>query len=121
MKKTERVRGNDLPQMQKAPDQNSRGRNCDVHNHLTSFGAGDGMANRANAANARCDIRHFGEKTSLAEFLEAAEFVHVKLRVAHLALVIQLKRDFRVAFDARYGIDRDFFRFHGIIQTSVCR
>ena len=46
---------------------------------------------------------HLVERPALGEFLEAAHLGHVQLRAVDLALVVELDRDFGVAFDAGNG------------------
>ena len=63
------------------------------------------MADRADAADARGDGRHFEEHAPVAELLEAAELVHVQVGVLHLAGVVDVDRDTRMTLDAGYGLD----------------
>ena len=50
---------------------------------------------------------HLPKAAAFAELLKAAELDHVKTRVGHLAIVVQLDRDLGVAFDAGDRVDRD--------------
>src|SRR5579864_4682741 len=83
----------------------------DLHRQqrVTGFRGSDQMAHREDSANARHERWHLGKRPAFAEFFEAAELRDVKLRVVHLALLVQVQRDFRVALDAGHRVDDDGF------------
>jgi len=65
------------------------------------------VADVADAAQALHHHRHFPEGPALDEFLEAAEFHDVELRIGDVARVIQKDADLGVALDAGHRINND--------------
>ena len=76
------------------------------------------MASQALADASRCDTgqmpqmrairaRHLVERAALGELLKSTHLRHMKMRVFHLTLAVQLDGDLAVPFKAGYGIDRD--------------
>ena len=57
-------------------------------------------------------------KAGLADLLEAAKFSDMKPRRFHLARIVELNRNFRVAFDSGYGLDHETLL---MIRTSFLR
>ena len=111
MEEAQRVRLHDLSQVHDSAQFLGGFGNCDRHDHVAGLSRGDEVADRANAANAGHQRGHLLNWPALAEFLEPAELGDVELRVLHLSVVTQSDRDFGMAFDAGYGIDRD--SWHG--------
>ena len=107
IEEAERVRLHHLRQVQHAPQLRRGVRNAHRHDGLAGLGRGDEMRDRADAADARHQAGHLVERPALAEALEAAHLRDVKVRVLHLALVVELDGDLAVAFKARYRIDGD--------------
>ena len=70
------------------------------------------MADRTNATNAWGDGWHFEIQATFAEFLEAAEFVHVQIGVVHRSTIVHVNGDFGVPFDAGDGFNRNFLCSH---------
>src|SRR5690606_38793545 len=73
---------------------------------------GDQVADRADAADARHQSRHFVERTPLDKLLEAANLRHVEMRIVHIARVVERNGDLGVPLNASDRIDRDGLR-HG--------
>src|SRR5271169_3556792 len=65
------------------------------------------MADRADAADARRDPRHFVERTAFGELLETTHLRHLEPRVTDLARVVQPDGDLGVAFDAAHRLDHN--------------
>src|SRR5208283_3562708 len=70
------------------------------HDGVAGLGAGEQMADRADAADAGRDGGHLIVRPALGETLEAAHLGDVELRRIDLARVIQVDGDFGVALDA---------------------
>ncbi len=70
------------------------------------------MADRADAADALGDLRHFEIRPAFAEFLQPPELVYVKVGRLHLAAFVEMQGDAGVAFDAGDGLDGDFLGGH---------
>ena len=85
----------------------------DAHGHdcVARLRRGKLVADRANAADARCDRRHLVVGPTLDELLEPTDLGHVELRVGHLPRVVELDRDLGVTLDPRHVVDGD--RSHG--------
>ena len=81
------------------------GRDLHAQQHVARLRTGENVAHRADAADARHDAGHLGERPAFHELLEAAEFGDVKLRGFHLARVVEMNGDFGVAFDAGHGLN----------------
>ena len=67
------------------------------------------MAHGTYAANALHQIGHFVVGAALHELLKSAQLRGVKVRLAHLSLIVQLQGDLGVAFDSGDWIDGDGF------------
>ncbi len=63
------------------------------------------MADRADAANASGDTRHFLKPPALGKFFKATELGNMKLGIFHFTAIVEKNRDFGVAFDAGDWID----------------
>ena len=101
------MRLGDLRQIHQPP-QLLRGR-WDLHRQdlVTGGGGCQQMAHRADAADARRDACHLGERPALTEFLEAPILRHVEAGRVHGSRCIQVDRDLGVPLDAGHRIDRD--------------
>jgi len=107
MEKAQRMRLGDLAAMQQFAQLRRGRRDAHAHDGVAGFDRGQEMADRANAADARRDRRHFVKGPALGEFLEAANLRDVERRLGDLAFVVKMNRDLGVAFDARDGVDDD--------------
>ena len=107
MKERQRMRLGDLRQIHQPPKLFGGG--WDLHRQDLVAGGGrrQQMAHRADAADARRDARHLGERPALAEFLKAPVLRHVEAGRVHGAAVIQVDRDLGVPLNAGHRIDRD--------------
>ena len=76
------------------------------------------MADRADAADASRDARHFVEAAAYTKFLEAAELDHMEAGIRHMASVIQVDCNFGVSLDAGDGINRDCL-CHGYLSDGI--
>src|SRR5579862_1072726 len=96
------------------------GRPGDAHGQqcIASLGGGNQMADRTDAADARHQRGHFGERAALAKFFKAAELRHVKLGVGDTTVIVKVKSDLGVAFDACYGVNAN--RFADFLGWSPC-
>src|SRR5579863_9200959 len=110
MEKTERVGLQHLGVVEQAALEHGGGRWINAQQTVTGLGTGDDVADRANAAHARHQSRHFVEWAPFADFFEAAKLGDVELRGFYFARGIDVDRDFRVTFDARYGMNDDALR-----------
>jgi hypothetical protein len=79
----------------------------DFQDPVAGGGGRQQMTHRADAADARCDARHLGERSAFAEFLEAPILRHVEAGRVHGSSRIQVDRDLGVALDTGHWIDRD--------------
>jgi hypothetical protein len=70
------------------------------------------MADRTNATNARCDLRHLEVQTSFAEFFEAAKLVDMHVCASNGMIVFHVNGHFGVTFDAGDRFDRNFLSSH---------
>ena len=52
------------------------------------------MADGADAADARCNARHFVIGPALDEFLEPADLGYLELGIGNLAVIVQFDGDF---------------------------
>ena len=107
IEEAQRVRLHHLRQVQHAAQLRGGVRNAHRHDGFAGLGRGNQVRNRADAADARHQAGHLVERPALAEALEAAHLRHVKVRVLHFALAVELDGDFAVAFKACYRIDGD--------------
>ncbi len=109
VEKAQRVRLDELAEVQQPAQLVGGGRNVDGHQRVAGLGGRERVAHRAYAADALGDAGHFGVGPAFAKFLKAAKLDDVKFRVGHVAFVIQKNADFGVALDAGHGINDDAF------------
>ena len=107
MEQAQSVRLDDLRQFENAAQLVGGRRNSYRQQRVAGLGGGDQVADRADAADARHQRRHLVKRAALAQLLEAAELGDVKAGFLDPAIVVQVKRDLGVAFDARNRIDDD--------------
>ena len=81
--------------------------NLDRKQGVAGFRRCNQVADRADAADARHQRRHFGKRAAFAEFLKAAELRNVEAGILDVAVLVEVQRDLRVALDAGYGINDD--------------
>ena len=65
------------------------------------------VADRTDAAQALHHHRRFPIRTTLDEFLEAAEFHDVQTYLMHAIVLVKQQRHLTVTFHARYRVDSD--------------
>ena len=87
--------------------QHGRARHFHSQQRVAGLATGQHVAHRADAADSRHQAGHLMERASLAEFLEAAELGHVKLRRPHLARIVQIDGDLGVPFNSGHGMNHD--------------
>jgi hypothetical protein len=68
------------------------------------------MAYRADTAEALHQYGDFGIRSTLDEFLKAAEFDNMKARLMHPVILIQQQGDLAVTFDSGNRLDHDPFQ-----------
>ena len=108
MEEVQRVRLDDLPVMQQAAQLlGGRGQRAVAGDNVHRLAGGDVMADRADAAQALHDDRHFPERPPLDEDFEAAEFDDVETDLVDAVLVVEQDRDLAVPLDAGHRFDRD--------------
>ena len=112
VEEAERVALHQLSPVHEAAQFGRGGRNLHAQDGVAGFGRGEQVADRADAADARGDPRHFPEAAPFAEFLEAAKLGDMEAGIVHLAVVAEVDGDFGVPFDAGHGINGDGLR-HG--------
>ncbi len=83
---------------------------------VAGFGGRQVMADRADPADARGDLRHFKIETSFAEFFKAAKFVDVHIGVVNRAIILHVDGDLGVPFDTGNGFNRNFL-CHSTVST----
>ena len=76
---------------------------------VAGLGGGDQMADRADAADARHQRWHLGERAALAELLKAAKLGDMKAGILDAPVLVEMQGDLGVAFDAGHRIDDDRF------------
>src|ERR1700678_3327555 len=72
------------------------------------LGGAEMMADRANAAKALHDNRHFGEHAALNETFKTAELDDMEAGLLDLASLVEANRDLAMTFDAGDRVDDDF-------------
>ena len=107
MEEAQRVGLDDLAAMHDLAQLRRGRRNAHAHDGFARLGRGEQVADRADAADARGDRRHFVERPALAEFLEPAKLGDVELRVGDVAVVVEMDGDLRVTLDAGDRVDDD--------------
>ena len=117
IEEAERVRLHHLREVEHAPQLRGGVRNAHGHDGFAGLGGRDQVRDRADAADARHQAGHFVEGAAFGELFEAAYLRHMKVRVFHFTLAVQLDGDFSVAFEAGNGIDRDGLA-HDRLRTS---
>jgi len=85
MEEAERVGLDDLAHVHQFAEQLGRAGNLASDYGVAGLGAGKQMADGADAAGARGDLRHLGEMPAFAELFKTAELHDVEARVVHLA------------------------------------
>ena len=73
------------------------------------------MADRADPADARGDLRHLEIQAAFAEFFEAAEFIDMHVRTANTAILQHVDGHLGVAFDTGNGLNCNFL-CHSVLQ-----
>src|SRR3974377_356104 len=81
--------------------------NPDRKKRVASLGRRDQMAHRADTADTRHQRGHLVEWPPFAQFLKAAELRYVEARILDAAILIQVQRDLRMAFNASHRLDDD--------------
>ena len=99
VEEAERVRLDQLGQVDDATQVGGRLRDLDRHDRVARLGRGDQVADRADPADPGHQARHLVERPALAQLLEAPELGDVELRVLDHASVVELDRDLRVPLD----------------------
>ena len=108
MEEAQGVRLHKLAAVEDFPQQRRGLRDADAHNGIAGFGGSQQVADGADSADARRDGRHLVVRTALGEFFKSPHLGYVQLGTRHLAAIIKLDRNFGMALDAGYGVDRDF-------------
>src|ERR1017187_4304308 len=119
MEEAQRVRLNELRQVQDAPQVGSRRRNPRGQDAVAGLGRRDQVAHRADPADARHERRHLRERPAFAQLLEAAELGDVELRVFDAAVLAEKQRDLGVALDPADVFDSDGLFRHGYAPNLV--
>jgi hypothetical protein len=83
------------------------GRDLDGQQCVAGFRRSDQMAHWADATDARHQRWHLREWPPLTKLLESPELGYMESRVFHPAMLVEVQGDFRVALDARDGINDD--------------
>ena len=117
MEEAERVGLYDLAHVHQFAQHLRRLRNLAADDGVAGLGAGEQMADRADAAGARGDLGHLGEMPAFAELFKTAELHDVETRVVHLAPAVEMDGDLGVALDAGHGVDGDGLGCH-VSRTS---
>jgi hypothetical protein len=86
---------------------------------ITGFGGSQVMADRANAADTGCYLRHFDDKATFAEFLEASEFIYMKVSVLNGAIFFHVDGHFCVTFNPGNWFDSNFLCTHSFLLMPV--
>src|SRR5213593_2657312 len=73
--------------------------NAHRHNGIARFRCRQLVADGTNPADPGCNSGHFVERATLRELLEAPHLGDLKRRISHLAFLVKLTRNLRVAFD----------------------
>ena len=108
MEEVQRVRLHDLPIMQQAAQLlGGRGQRAVAGDQVHRLAGGDVMADRADAAQALHDDRHFPERPPFDEDFEAAELDDMEADLMDPVLLVEQDRDLAVPFDAGHRFDRD--------------
>ena len=93
MEERKRVRLDPLCERDQAAELFRRFGDAHGENVISGLCRGDQVARGADSADAGSDPGHLPHQPSLAELLEAAEFIHVKAGVLNAAAIIKLDRD----------------------------
>jgi len=73
------------------------------------------MTHRADAANARRDLRHFKIQPPFAEFLKPAKLVDMHVGMVNRIVFLHMNGHFGVTFNAGYRLNRNFLSAHKLI------
>ena len=95
-----------------------RGRRIDVEDRVAGLGRGHVVRLRADAADARGDVRHLLHAAALGELLEPAQLGDHHVRVGHVARIVQKDVNPAVAFQAGDRINADLLHIFLLFATD---
>ncbi|HUE15899.1 MAG TPA: hypothetical protein VMR25_17140 [Planctomycetaceae bacterium] len=119
MKQAQGMRLGHLSESEDAAQFVGGGRNSDRQQLIAGLGRSDEVADGTDAADARHQRGHLVKRAALAKLLESPELSNVKAGFLDAAIFVEMKRDFGMAFDARYRIDEDGLALLHEISLSV--
>lgn len=117
VEEAEGVRLDDLRQVEHLAQVDPGGWRHDGEDLVACLRRCDQVADRADSVDARHDGGHLVDRAALDDAFEAPELRDMELGVDHLALVVELNRDFRVALDPGDRVD-DGCAAHGGSSTA---
>src|SRR5689334_1558206 len=94
-------------------------RHAHAHDGFARLRRGDQMADRADAADARRDRRHFVIRPPFAELLEAADLRDMELRIGNLPIIVEMDGDLGMTLDARDRINDDGLHGRLLSRSAV--
>ena len=120
VEEVQRVRLEDLPVVHQPAHLLGRRRELlAADDAVHGLGGGQVVADRADAAQALDQHRHFPERPALDEALEAAELDDVQAGLLHLVLLVEQDRDLAVPLDAGHRLDDDAFEAVGFVLATT--
>ncbi|MPN41113.1 hypothetical protein SDC9_188654 [bioreactor metagenome] len=106
------MRLHDLTHVHQLAQQGSRAGWFGADDRITGFGGSQMVADRADTADTRGNVRHFEDHTAFTEFLKATEFIDVQVSVVHFTGIVQADGNFRVTFDTGNRFNGDLLCNH---------
>src|SRR5215216_3146132 len=98
----------DLSHVHQLAEQAGRAGRSLTRQRVTSFGRGKMVADRADSANARGDLRHFKVEAAFAKFFKSTKFVDVHIGAADSPIILHVDGDLGVPFDTGNGFNGNF-------------
>ncbi len=103
---------NDLTHVHKFTQQVGRAWRWGTQGIIPCFSCCQMVADRANTANAWCDLLHLEQHASFTEFFKTSEFVHMEIGMLNCTILFEVNGDFRMSFNAGYGFNCNFLCNH---------
>ena len=120
MEEAQGMRLQDLRQIQDFAQVNSCVRDLDRQQRVTCLSRCDQVADRADAAYAGSDGRHFGERPSLDQLLKTAKLGDVEACGADVPRLVQLNGYLAVSLDSGNRVDGNCL-IHGYLFLRAAR